>query len=130
MTQSFRKSERLIRKSLISLLFRKGDSWFEFPYKITWMFVSAPMTDPVQVLFTVPRWLFRKSVDRNLIRRRMREEYRRNKEILYDSLHRTGRQMILCYRYSSGDILPSSVIREKIIVTLMRLKDLNEKAGG
>jgi hypothetical protein len=60
----------------------------------------------------------------------MREEYRRNKEILYDSLHRTGRQMILCYRYSSGDILPSSVIREKIIVTLMRLKDLNEKAGG
>jgi ribonuclease P protein component len=50
----------------------------------------------------VPRKIFRKAVTRNLIRRRMREAYRRQKQILYPFLEEKQIRLafVLIYRKS------------------------------
>jgi ribonuclease P protein component len=61
------------------------------------------MPSPAQVVFSVPKMGFRHAVVRNLIKRRMREAYRRKKVFLYEFL--TGRNicvaMIIIFRNTS-----------------------------
>ncbi|MBN1199480.1 MAG: ribonuclease P protein component, partial [Bacteroidales bacterium] len=64
----------------------------------------------------------------NLIRRRIKESYRKHKAILYTSLTSSGMQMALAITYTGREIQPYSVIEEKIILLLQRLKNENEKA--
>ncbi len=82
---------------------------------------------PVKILLSVPKHNLRKATDRNLVRRRMKEAYRKNKEILYTPLNEGGRQMLLCITYNCREILPSNEIRDKIILLLQRLLKENEK---
>ncbi len=85
---------------------------------------------PVQLLISVPKYNFRKAVDRNLIRRRIREAYRMNKQVIHDSLHGNGRHMLLCITYTAKEIVPFGLIQEKIILLLQRLNEENEKVTG
>jgi len=81
-------------------------------------------------MIVVPKASFHEASDRNLIRRRIRESYRRNKSLLYESLTTTGKQMVIVIMYTGRKILPYSRVDEKIILLLQRLKNENEKASG
>lgn len=89
--------------------------------------VGPEMAQPVKVLLSVPKHHLRDAVDRNLIRRRMREAFRRNKEILYTPLTENQQQMLVCFTYNSKEIVQYDQIRDKIIVILHRLLKENEK---
>jgi len=80
-------------------------------------------------MIAVPKASFHNATDRNLIRRRIRESYRKNRSILYESLNITDKQMVLVVTYTGRKILPYSEIEEKIILLLQRLKNENEKAS-
>ena len=56
-------------------------------YKVIWTISARELPFPAQVAFSVPKRFFRLSVTRNLLKRRMREAYRRHKYILYDFLN-------------------------------------------
>jgi ribonuclease P protein component len=90
MKQSFSKEERLCSHRLISTLFAKGQTFHLKPFRITWIRLTLETSQPAQVLMSVPKYNFHKAVDRNLIRRRMREAYRLNKQPAYDHLSSTG----------------------------------------
>ena len=85
---------------------------------------------PVQVLMSVPKYNFRKAVQRNLVRRRMKEAYRLNRQCLYDSLSGTGRQIVVGITYTAKEIVPYELIEAKIILLLQRLMEENEKVTG
>ena len=85
---------------------------------------------PVQVMMSVPKYNFHKAVDRNLIRRWMKEAYRLNKHTLYESLNGKGQQMVLCITYTVKEIVPFNLIQGKIILLLQRLIEENEKVTG
>lgn len=91
------------------------------------MVTTSEFAQPVRVLLSVPKHNMRKAVDRNLIRRRMKEAYRRNKHILYSPLSSLHQEMLLCITYNSREILPYALIRDEIIVLLHRLLKENEK---
>jgi ribonuclease P protein component len=78
---TFKKSERLCSEKLIGSLFDRknpnNQTAFAFPMRVVFQQNEA-LANP-QVLFSVSKRNFKKAVDRNLIRRRMREAYRLNK---------------------------------------------------
>jgi ribonuclease P protein component len=128
MEQTFCKDERLSRKILIKKLFDEGEKRFSYPFRVTYLQCEIPSKYPVQLLITVPRFLFRHASDRNRIKRLMRESYRKNKYILYDSLSKNNKQILLCLTYTSKEIVSYQIIKEKIIVLLQRLKEDNAEA--
>jgi ribonuclease P protein component len=82
MKYSFSKNEKVTSLKLIELLFsKKSENVFVFPYKVSFIFLPEQL-DKNQVLVVVPKRNFKKAVDRNRIKRQIRELYRLNKEIL------------------------------------------------
>lgn len=83
---SFRKNERLCSKKIIDKLFAQGNSVFVFPVKIVYLETELPSEYPVQAAFSVGKRNFKRAVQRNLIKRRMREAYRLNKSKFYEEI--------------------------------------------
>jgi ribonuclease P protein component len=83
MPQTFTKSERLCSKKILGELFKKGSAavgtFYLFPFRVLYM--PQPESNGIlpAIVITVPKRLFKQAVDRNLIRRRVREAYRLHK---------------------------------------------------
>ena len=82
---SFKKEERLCSKKIIDKLFSEGESFLVFPLKFVFLKTSLPSKFPVQTGFSVGKRTFKKAVQRNLIKRKMRETYRLNKHNFYEN---------------------------------------------
>src|SRR5688572_11081047 len=118
---SFPKSERLNKKKVIQELFDKGSSFYLRPFRV--YFQKLPLGEPAsQIMFSVSKRNFKKATDRNLLKRRMREAYRLNK----DALPGTSK-LQMAYIYTAKEILIFSEIRDKLLLSFKRLKE-NEKS--
>lgn len=102
---TFSKAERLTSRKLISEVFaREGTSQaFHYPLLASWRVEALPGDNPVQVLFSVPKRKWKKAHDRNRIRRQMREAWRLQKNILYDSLSSKRLQVVVVMVYTAQD---------------------------
>ncbi|GGK84880.1 ribonuclease P protein component [Rufibacter glacialis] len=78
----FPREERLRSKKLIEQLFREGSSFNSYPLRFVALHVPGPAELPVQVLVSVSKRNFKKAVDRNRIKRQLREAYRLHKHVL------------------------------------------------
>lgn len=76
---TFKKAERLKSEKIIKELFLKGSSFYSYPLKI--FYLPSPKEGPSQVMFAVPKKKIKRAVDRNKLKRRMREAYRLNKHL-------------------------------------------------
>jgi ribonuclease P protein component len=84
---TFPKAEHLCSKKLIEQLFsRQNSSLGIYPLRLTWLVAPARTTDPPQVLITVPKRTFKRAVDRNRLKRLVREAYRLNKHLLTEAM--------------------------------------------
>ena len=73
---SFQKEERLCSKKFLKELFINGSSFLLYPFRVTWLHSPSPNQDfPVQLLTAVPKKRFKSSVDRNTIKRKIKEAY-------------------------------------------------------
>jgi len=119
---TFRKEERLSKDKSIQELFDKGSSFYLFPFKV--FFMPNPEKDISfhQVVISVSKRNFKRAVDRNLIKRRIREAYRLNKELIP-----VQNKLLIAYIYSVKDILPSVQIQERLVKTFKKL-DYAEKS--
>jgi ribonuclease P protein component len=87
MDQRLPKTERLSSKKDIAFLFQKGNSLFSHPYRIVWLKNEEPTRAvDVQILISVSKRYFKRAVDRNQIKRYIKEAYRTQKPALLDNL--------------------------------------------
>ncbi|MAN28577.1 MULTISPECIES: ribonuclease P protein component [Mesonia] len=81
MKQSLGKAEKLKSKIVISKLFEEGRILKSFPLKLVYLPLTNNSQDH-QVAFSVPKRSFKLAVDRNYLKRLLREAYRKNKPVL------------------------------------------------
>ena len=80
------KEERLKSRKLIEKLYKEGNSVKAFPLRIFFLQTKHTSNYPAQAGFSVPKRNFKLAVDRNRIKRLMRECYRLQKHIVYDTI--------------------------------------------
>lgn len=119
---TFTKEERLCNKRLIDELFHNGSSFLCYPFKASWLLMTEPQEVPVQIVFSVSKKRYKRAVDRNLIKRRMREAYRLSKQQqLYDQLNNADKRIILSVAYIGKEIAPYELIEKKMLKLLTQL---------
>lgn len=120
---TFNKEERLCSKKLLEKLFASGSSFLLYPFRIVWLPENLPADVSVQVVINVPKRRFKKAVDRNLIKRRIREIYRLNKsEHLYCFFKEHSAQLILGINYVGKNIADYTFLEKKLKAVLEQLK--------
>ena len=82
----FPKKERLSSKKLWETVFNGGSRLKAYPVVLQYRRVPLPENVPVQAGFAVPKKSFKKAVDRNRIKRLMREAYRLEKPGLFNNI--------------------------------------------
>lgn len=80
LVNKFPKSEKLKSSKAIAALFSDGKSHFKYPLKV--IFLKNPSLEKNLAAFAVPKRNFKLAVDRNRIKRQIREAYRLNKGLL------------------------------------------------
>ena len=103
--ETFKKAERLCSKKEIEDLFENGKSFYCFPCAVVWSLANSDIPVPAQVAFSVSKKGFRLAVTRNLIKRRMREAWRKNKFLLYDFLKSSEKKIVLTIIYKESSVI-------------------------
>lgn len=122
---TFKKEERLCNKKLIDELFHNGSSFLCYPFKASWLLVDdAAQTTSAQVLISVSKRRYKRAVDRNLIKRRLREAYRLQKQQhLYELLISTDKKIVLSLGYIGKQIESFDFIEKKMLKLLKQLSE-------
>jgi ribonuclease P protein component len=117
MTRKFTlgKGERLKSNLSIQELLTQGKVVSGFPFKIYWQFTREPYQQfPARAAISVPKRKFKRAVDRNLMKRRLREAYRLNKHILYDTLQERGCKIHLVILFLSDEFIPYNRLEDEM----------------
>ena len=115
------KRERMVSRRLIETLFGGGgsQSMAAFPLRVVYIKKERARSEaPVQIMVSVSKRHFKHAVDRNRIKRQVREAYRQHKQTLYDALPPTE-QLLLAFVWLSDEHRPSQDV-EKCVTSLVQ----------
>ncbi|MCS3801893.1 ribonuclease P protein component [Niastella sp. OAS944] len=115
------KNERLKRRKIIEQLFSEGRAVSAFPIRIQYKLVDELLTEPLQAGFSASSRNFKRAVDRNRIKRLMREAYRLQKAPLEQALQTKQRRLALFLIYTGKELPEFALVKEKMDVVLTKL---------
>lgn len=128
--QTFRKNERLCSRKIIQDLALKGKNIHVPPLKLMWTPSLLTANIPVQAAFSVPKRNFKKAVDRNILKRRMREAYRKNKFALFSLIYKDNIQYALLFVFTGKKISSYTETEEKTKIILHRFAEHIQKINN
>lgn len=111
---SFPKIEKLCREADIESLYASGKRFTCWPLRITYITKESSLSAP-QVLIWAPKSLFKHAVDRNRLRRLMREAWRLNKGPLSEA------HMLIAFNYIDKELQPYEVVERAMIKAVDKL---------
>ena len=121
---NFPKREHIVSTRLIEWLFGSGStSMAAYPLRAVFCMVERSQTNvPVQVLISVPKKRFKHAVDRNRVKRQIREAYRQRKQPLVDAIP-ANQSLLVCFVWISDRLAPSAMVAERIGKLLTRITE-------
>lgn len=119
---TFRKEEKLCSQKIIGEIFLSGTSFLCYPLKVVWKEEALLTPFPAQVVFSVPKRLFKRAHDRNLLKRQLREVYRYRKNGLYQILEVSDRKIALMIVYIAKDKLEFDQLEGAMNKVILKLK--------
>ena len=120
---TFRKRERMVSNLLIEALFDSGRSRSVSAFPLRAVFRTTERREgsaPVLVLISVPKKRFRHAVDRNRVKRQIREAYRHHKELLWQQIP-DDKMMLVGFVWLSGRHSPTAEVENRIVSILQRI---------
>jgi len=120
--QTFNKDERLKSRKLIGNLFSTGKIIHHYPFKLLYIVdENSDFKYPAQFAVSVTKRNFKRAVDRNRLKRKIREAYRLNKSDLYYSLDQNDQKVYFFVIYTATDDLAYQEIEEEMIKLIQKL---------
>ena len=119
----FPKSERLFSQKKIDRLFDTGHSFIAYPLRIVYLSDTCDLASQsgISILISVPKKRIRHAVDRNRIKRLIRESIRLHKNAIALLYQQNGKQLHLALMYISNDLKPYPIIEKSVLKALNRL---------
>ena len=120
---TFRKRERMVSNLLIEALFDSGRSRSVSAFPLRAVFRTTERREgsaPVLVLISVPKKRFRHAVDRNRVKRQIREAYRHHKELLWQQIP-DDKMMLVGFVWLSDRHSPTAEVEKHIVSILQRI---------
>ena len=98
MDRKFKKKERIISKSLISYIFKKGIYRSFDLFRVFYIKKKIEAPSKAFIMISVPKRNIQKAVDRNQIKRRIISSYQENKSIVSGNEKTYSYWIIFIYR--------------------------------
>ncbi len=128
---TFSKEERLTGKTNIDQLFNEGKSFNQFPFRVFYRPADNPAEPLARLLIAIPKKKVRHAVDRNRLRRLVREAYRLNRTAFITCLDATSVHLHLALIYTGESVdLTYKEVELKITACLARLEKLIASESG
>ena len=104
-------------------MFEQGSSFSNFPFRVLYLLLEKNIA-PLQSGFGVSGKHFKKAVDRNRIKRLMREAYRLQKSMLTENLNKQGKFMVVFFIYTGNEVPEYKNVEGKVQSALKRLNKI------
>ncbi|MEO5905243.1 MAG: ribonuclease P protein component [Saprospiraceae bacterium] len=114
------KQERLSSLKEIEVLFKEGKSFTKYPFRVIWLDKNPTSGSGIRVMFSVSKRKFTRAVDRNKVKRLMRESYRLLKPTFYQSMPENA-SWDIGFVYTGKEILDFQTIQQNLLKALDRL---------
>ena len=99
---TFSRHQRLKSKLILASLFEKGSFFVSKPLQFKYIIEDADVCS-IQAGFSVPKRRFKRAVDRNRIKRLMREVHRLNQASWMDMFHESPKKISVLYIYAKNN---------------------------
>ena len=117
---TFSKAERLCSSTLIDRLFSEGNRQISvFPIRLVWLL--ADDIEGIQVLISAPKRNFHHAVDRNRIKRQIREFYRTQSAPLKETVALKGKGLALAFLFNDNRLWESDKLDQRLSQALEKL---------
>tara|TARA_B100001057_G_C22839507_1_gene946509 strand:+ start:362 stop:742 length:381 start_codon:yes stop_codon:yes gene_type:complete len=124
MYNDFHKKERLKSKIVFDELMFSGNSLKKHPFIIVWKKLNKPQEYPIKIAFSVSKKRFPLAVDRNQMKRKIREIYRLKKSDIYNKLTHNFAVLLI---YTSKEKMKSDVLQNKLMLVFQSfIEDVKE----
>ncbi len=119
------KKERICSKKLINELFTgNGRSMTAFPLRVVYMKRTIDSGQPqAEMLVSVPKRYFKHAVDRNRIKRQVREAFRRNKHTVTAPLNTPTEAVAMAFVWLSNEHMATTEVENRMVSLLTRISE-------
>ena len=121
---TFNKQEKLKSKKLIERLFTEGKSVSAYPLKLLYLPIEDMGNCMIQASVSVSKRKFKSAVDRNRMKRLLREAYRNQKHLIYE---RCSDKYIFMFLYIDENEKNYVFIEEKMTNLLQKFLKKTQK---